>query len=362
VRSEAFSPTRLKVARQLAGLKQVDLARKVELTPPALSQYESGAHTPSPAGVQRIALALGVPPDFFFSEINPPMPSPAFFRSLRSTPQMERDRAGAFAWIVARVAEVVEHYVRMPRCDLRLHFELAPTPSRDEIEEAAAAARAAWRVPSGPVANVVRLLEAHGAVTATFRDGHERLSAFSQWHGHRPIVVFCSRRQERARRRFDAAHELGHLALHSEPEPGNHALERHADEFASAFLMPAEDIAPFLPSTRIDWAELFTLKRTWGVSLQALLVRAHQLGRINERAYQNAFRDLSRRGWRKSEPVNLGPPENPQLLERAFALAFKQGVTARTVFRELTFPERYIEDLAGAGIDGSAADIVSLPR
>src|SRR5438105_1198914 len=105
---QRFSPVRLRIARQLAGLKQVELAQLVELTPPAVSQYESGQHAPSAPVLTRLALGLGFPRDFFLVDAASPTPSPAFFRSLRSTPQRERDRAAAFAWLVARVVEAVE--------------------------------------------------------------------------------------------------------------------------------------------------------------------------------------------------------------------------------------------------------------
>jgi Zn-dependent peptidase ImmA (M78 family)/DNA-binding XRE family transcriptional regulator len=358
-----FSPARLKIARQLTGLKQVELAPLVELTPPALSQYENGLHVPSPPVIQRLAFSLGVPREFFFADAQSPTPAPAFFRSLRSTPQMERDRAAAFAWLTARLAEAVADHVHLPQCDLRLELELTAAPTRDDIEAAALAARADWGVGAGPIANVVRLLEAHGAVVATFAEGDRRLSAFSQWHGERPIVVFCLGKEDRARQRYDAAHELGHLALHAEPEPGNHVLEQQAEEFASAFLMPADEIRPHLPRARVYWEELAELKRVWGVSLQALLVRAHRLGTISDRVYQNAFRHLSREGWRRREPVDLGPPEEPQLLPRAFALLEGKGITAQDLFRSAAMPERSLLDLAGIGaVDaGDHGSVIPLP-
>lgn len=358
-----FSPARLRIARQLAGLKQVELAPLIEVTPAALSQYESGTHIPGAAVQQRLALALGVRHEFFFASAGGPSPTPAFFRSLRSTPQIERDRAAAFAWLVAQVAAAVEAHVRLPRCDLRLETDLSDAPTRKEIEVAAAAAREAWNIPAGPIANVVRLLEAHGAVVATFADGDPRLSAFSQWYGDRPIVVFCLGKGDKARQRFDAAHELAHLALHSEPEPGNHVLEQQAEEFASAFLMPAADVIPYLPQGHVSWTELEDAKRIWGVSLQALLVRAHRLGTISDRVYQNAFRHVSRQGWRRNEPVDLGPPEQPQLLVRALTLVTRKGLTAEDLFRAVAMPERYLPSMAGPTSSAQAqAPIIGLPR
>jgi Zn-dependent peptidase ImmA (M78 family) len=117
-----------------------------------------------------------------------------------------------------------------------------------------------------------------------------------------------------------------------DPPGGNHVLESQVDEFASALLMPSGEIEPFLPRGRVGWDELEEVKRTWGVSLQSLLVRAHRLGTISDRTYQGAVRHLSRQGWRRNEPVELGPPEQPELLRRAFALLERKGVGASDVF------------------------------
>jgi len=351
VSTQRFSPSRLKVARQLAGIKQVELAALIELTPPVLSQYEHGSHAPSGPALTRLALSLGFPREFFLANDSSPTPSPAFFRSLRSTPQRERDRAAAFAWLVARVVEAVETKVRLPKCDLRIDFDLPAAPKRVDMEAAAAAAREALNIPVGPVANVVRLLEVHGAVVATFSNGDPRLSAFSQWHGARPIVVFCLGKDDKARQRYDGVHELAHLALHGEPEPGNHVLEQQADEFASAFLMPAEEIEPFLPRGRVKWDELEELKRVWGVSLQSLLVRAHRLGTITDRTHQTAFRYLSRQGWRRNEPVDLGAPEEPQLLPRAFALLAQKAITPGDIFGALALPKKFTTELVESRVD-----------
>lgn len=65
-------------------------------------------------------------------------------------------------------------------------------------------------------------------------------------------------------RRFDAAHELGHLVLHPDTEPGSKIVEQQAHAFASEFLMPAAEITHQLPR-RIDWPTLHDLKQHWGL-------------------------------------------------------------------------------------------------
>jgi Zn-dependent peptidase ImmA (M78 family) len=123
----------------------------------------------------------------------------------------------------------------------------------------------------------------------------------------------ASDKSDRARSRFDAAHELGHLVLHGSEIWGTPDVEKQAHLFASAFLMPRDAIWSELPDT-VDWTKLFQLKRQWQVSLAALLMRARTIGRLSESAYLSAMKTVSARGWRRVEPIPLGEPEEPQLL------------------------------------------------
>jgi hypothetical protein len=96
--------------------------------------------------------------------------------------------------------------------------------------------------------------------------------------------------------------------------------------------------------------------------MQSLLVRAHRLGTISDRTYENAFRHLSRQGWRRNEPGHLGPPERPELLRKAFALLEKKGVSAENVFGGLGVPETFARDLIEADVRAAdeCADVVPL--
>jgi Zn-dependent peptidase ImmA (M78 family) len=102
--------------------------------------------------------------------------------------------------------------------------------------------------------------------------------------------------------------------MHGEQLWGLPEVERQAHRFAAAFLMPRRDIADQLPD-RTDWPRFFSLKRQWQVSLAALLMRARALGRMAEGDYLTAVKAASARGWRRVEPVPLGRPEQPQLLQ-----------------------------------------------
>ena len=161
--------------------------------------------------------------------------------------------------------------------------------------------------------DVVKLLEAHGITVIRLPLGSSDVDAFSLPFPDHPVVVLSTDKDDRARSRFDGAHELGHLVVHGEQIWGVKEVERQAHRFAAEFLPPAAQIYDQLPTT-VDWPTLFELKRHWQVSLAALLMRARTLKRMSEGTYLSAIKTASARGWRRVEPVPLGQPEQPTKL------------------------------------------------
>lgn len=333
--SAVFDHARLTLARQLAGKRKIELAHDIEVTPGAISQYERGLTKPSPAVLARLSLILGVPPSFFMDDGRPlsgAERSRAFFRSLRSTRQIERESAESYAVLSWEVSALLEKRVRFPEVTIPAH-PLANSADEEEIEELAGETRRALGIPDGPVGHAVRLLEAHGAVVTRRTSATDRVDAFSQWIGRRPVVVLGDDKADVARSRFDGVHELAHLILHPDPEPANPTLERQANAFAAAFLMPRDLVRGDLPG-RVDWQRLQVLKATWGVSMQALLFRARTLGTLSDGSYRRAMALMSKWGWRKAEPGALRQIETPTMLRSALALAEERGYSEEALASE----------------------------
>ncbi len=128
--------------------------------------------------------------------------------------------------------------------------------------------------------------------------------------------------------------------------------------------MPAEEIRPHLPTRGDDLRRLETVAKDWGVSMQAALMRARDLGCISAEDHARGMRRLSAAGWRTREPVEIGPPERPQLLEVAVAalpdagtslevIAEKLGLPFGRLQRMLSLPEVHDAERGG--------DVVNLP-
>jgi Zn-dependent peptidase ImmA (M78 family)/transcriptional regulator with XRE-family HTH domain len=323
-----FDPSRLALARRLAAMPRTSLARELSITPAAVGQFEKGQSKPTLPILAGMAEALSVPVEFFRAGY--PLPSlpasAAHFRSLRATTATERERALAFGELVLSVFQAVELGVDLPPVALP-ELVIAGELDEDAVAEAARQSRAAMGVPAGPVPHVIRLLESHGVAVAGLENASRKVDAFShqqavQTHSSqspppRPLVLLNPAKEDKARSRFNAAHELGHLVMHQDTEPGSRLAESQAHAFAAEFLAPAEEIRRDLP-TRLDWVRFQELKNRWGLSLSALVMRAYKLGRLTEHSYRRGQQQL--RIWGYPEPGALGEPERPVLLPKAVEL------------------------------------------
>jgi Zn-dependent peptidase ImmA (M78 family)/DNA-binding XRE family transcriptional regulator len=349
--AEDFDGRRLAVARRLACMPRSELARRIEVTPAAVTQYERGLSRPTTAVLARIVLTLGMPVEFFSRGLDLPevRSSTAHFRSLRSTPANRREQALAFGELALAVLDLVERYVDLPPVRLP-SIALPAQPSEADVADAARRARRELAVGAGPVPHVVRLLEAHGVLVVRLpAEGFDaRVDAFSssETASGRPLVVMSPLKDDKARSRFDAGHELGHLLMHADVEPGSKVVESQAMSFAAEFLMPRAEIEDSLP-TRIDWQVFHALKRHWGVSLKALVYRAHTLGRLSDLSYRRANDQLDR--WGHPEPGPLGPPESPSVLGAAAELLERSGTRLGPLAEAARLPLESVRAVVAAG-------------
>jgi Zn-dependent peptidase ImmA (M78 family)/DNA-binding XRE family transcriptional regulator len=343
-----FDRSRLKLARAFKAMTKTELAELVDVSATAITQYETGASKPSPAVLSAIADALGQPVEFFGldgAEYDDLDLQNANFRSLRTTRAMDRAQATARAYLVSLIVEQMKRFVRFPQLALPDHLRVSDNDDRTIIEKRAAQLRKAWDIPPGPIVNVVRLLESKGVIVTRCSIACKNVHAFSKVFHTGPIVVLDSDKENIDRLRFDAAHELGHLVMHPDVDPGNRIHEIQANQFAAALLMPEADINSELPS-RLDYMRFYRLKQRWRVSMQALIRRARDLGNLSDSTYRRAMMQLSQRGQRTTESLYplQGEPERSIVLTRAMNLIEKQGVTVAELARRARLLEDFVAE------------------
>jgi Zn-dependent peptidase ImmA (M78 family)/transcriptional regulator with XRE-family HTH domain len=352
-----FSGQRLRLAREMRQLTQSDLARteRIGISSAAISQFEKGDAKPRPATVELLAEVLGFPVTFFGVTAMPSsLPDHEFerldgyghFRSLRSLTAKQRREALSVTQLVRDLVHVLAQHVHLPEDSVpRLHKSANASAG---IDAAAAHLRREWGIPDGPIADVLRLAERHGIVGVRHKIATDAVSAYSVPFPERPVVVMRRDGAKRDRDRFSCSHEIGHLVLH---EPGTSLapkdVEQQAHRFASAFLMPADQIADQLPAT-LDWVRLIDLKKRWQVSISALIHRAKDLDVMSDATYVQGMRIISARGWRTNEPGDLGAPESPRLLTLAVSTA---KLAVEDLAKETGWPAELIAPILAESAD-----------
>jgi len=329
-----FSPSKLTQARQMLAITRAELARRAGVSAASISQYEAGTMRPRPTTMAELALVLNVPLAFLTeSRERTPLPTvdTSFFRSLRRTTQRDRERATAYAGLLAQLVAEIERRVTLPAFSPMPDLALDPDDDPEAAEAAARTVRSLWQLGDRPVSHAVRLIERRGVIVARLPLSND-VDAFSWVSGPRPLVLLGDDKRNFERSRFDTAHELAHILLHAaDPEPAHPRMERQAHRFSGALLIPAEAIEQEWPRGRWDWNQLVRIKQHWGISIGALLIRGRDLDLISVAAYQSKMKYMSRMGWRRREPGTQLPPEQPDLLNQAIGLLEQNGTTLEAV-------------------------------
>ncbi len=350
-----FVGERLREAREARTQSAASLAASVGISAQAIYQYENDRNSPSSTVLVQIAETLQLPVSFFLKPSRSLGDSQVFYRSMAAATARARQRAQTRLYWLRDIEDYLTDFVSLPAPNIP-DFGLPPDPallSNAEIEEAADELRQCWRLGSTPIANMVLLLENHGVVVARDRLGAESLDGTSQVSpSARPFVIIGTDKGSPARWRFDAAHELGHLVLHSASprdlvrRPDLYKrIEEQAHRFAAAFLLPLSSFGDDLFAVSLD--ALRALKPKWNVSIAMMIMRARSARLLSEETERRLWIGMSRRKWRAVEPYDDSTPiEEPRLMRRSFELILNEGdQTPADVLDRLALAAEDIETL-----------------
>lgn len=322
------TPSRITLARKRRGLTLAELSDLARVSLQSLSNYETGRTAPRPTTTGRLARALDFPEIFFEGPEIDELPADGIsWRARSKTPARTLDAARAAGSLAALLYDWIDQRFRLPVTDI-------PSLGKPDAETAAEMVRNRWELGSAPAPNLVHLLEAHGVRVFSLAPDYAEVDAFAVWRGATPFV-FLNTRKSVERGRFDAAHELGHLVMHgSDRDCAGPEAERQANDFASAFLMPASSVLGHMPSgAHVD--QIIKGKRIWKVSAMALTYRMHDLRLLTDWQYRSACTELSKRGYRTDEPQGMKKRETSQVLTKVFQGLRSAGVRPSAVAAEV---------------------------
>lgn len=340
-----FNGDRLRIARIYRNMTISDLEKKISVTKQAISQYEKGMIAPKSEVLFQLVSVLRFPLDFFTEIDNGTTKVEyTFFRSLSGVKKLDLNTEVIKTEIIVRLYNFLNGYLKFPKLEL-------PTIDYNnvvDIEDVTLMLRGFWGLNNDPIINIVDLLEKHGIIVSSLTTDSTKIDAFTQIHkinGHHQFcVVLGNDKQSMVRRNLDAAHELGHIILHSKlsniKELSNEEfkeLEVEANNFAVSFLLPKNEFfADLVSPTNIE--AYLQLKKKWKVSVSAMVTRAKQLDRVSNLQYKNLMKLISYKKWGKVEPYDdVWKIQRPQLFRKAIKILKENNVlTGQQLMIELS--------------------------
>jgi len=276
---------RLKSARKMKGWSLQELADRigVSITKQALNKYEQNMMKPTGEVLIALSKVLDVKPDYFLKSSNIEL-GPVEFRKHAKLSVKDIDS------IKERVKDFLERYLEVEKL---LNIETVfDNPIKkieikevEDVEEAALALINKWNLGYDPIPNVIEMVEANG-VRVIEIDAPDEFDGLSTFVGNIPVIVI-NKNYSVERKRFTVLHELGHLVLSIKEGADK---ERICHAFAGALLLPDDCLEKLIGEKRknIALGELVSIKEQFGISVQAIMMRA-QLKEIVDKASASRF-------------------------------------------------------------------------
>lgn len=293
----------------------------------ALHRYEKGEVIPDSKMINLLSNAMKVQPEYFFRNTRVEI-GQIEYRKLKKLPAKEEEK------IIEQTREYLSRYLELEEiigvyCDFvnPLH-EFKSINKYEQVNEAANQLREFWRLGSDPIFNVAELLEdKHIKIVKVNAD--ITFDGLQTWvNGNIPVIAYnvCNV-QKTDRIRFTLLHELAHLLLGGcfDNNLTVHQKERLCHQFAGAMLIPEKTLKEELGEfrTRLSIPELGNIKKQYGISMQAIVMRAKVCGIINDNFAKHFFFMMKQMNWKIDEPIQYEGIEESnrfdQLLFRALA-------------------------------------------
>lgn len=317
---------RFKSARLRSGLSLQDLAKKLDykVTRQALHRYEKGEVVPNSEMLALVSTAMDVRPDYFFRETQVEL-GKIEYRKLKRMPVKEEHK------VIEQTREYLSRYLELEDIlGIENKFvnpleNLGPVVDYKEVNHAANLLRVYWEMGKDPISNVAELLE-DKFIKVVEINADVSFDGMQTWvNKNIPVVAYNRNIAGKPDRiRFTLLHELGHLLLNF-GDVTEHHKETLCHEFAGAMLLPDETIIDELGANRNRFSvpELGNVKKQYGISMQAIVMRALSCGIVNDHYTKQFFTMMKQMGWRTDEPIAYEGLEKSnrfdQLLYRALA-------------------------------------------
>ena len=317
--SKAIFAERFKSARLMKGFSLQDLADSLnnQLSRQALHRYEKGEVIPDAEKINMLSKVLGVSFDYFFRSTKVEL-GEIEYRKLNKIPQKEASA------IREKTREYLSRYLELEEIlGLANNFDnhlknIEAVTTYQQVNKAAELLREKWGLGNSPIFNIVELLEDKNikVVKLDVDEDFDGLQTFV--NDNIPVISYNIKKADKPDRiRFTILHELAHLLLKF-GDVTEHQKEILCHQFAGAILLPEEAIKVELGEHRnkLSTLELANIKKQYGISMQAIVMRAKDCGIINEHYTKQFFFFFKQMKWRVDEPYDYAGVEESNRFEQ----------------------------------------------
>ena len=313
---QAVNSRMITLARESRGYTQTKLAELIAVSQGKMSKIEQGLLTVSEPVLEELSEVLNYKKSFFFEPDHIYPPATPFHRKKsslsKSLQAMIESKANIQRIHFSKLQKSTEFDTNIKYLDLDDYG--------GSTANIAIAMRRYWKIPKGPIENMVELLEDAGIAIMPIDFGTDAVDGFTLITPRSLPIIFINKAMSGDRQRFTLAHELGHIVMHQVPSPD---VENEANGFASEFLMPSDEIKSSLRN--LDISKAAALKPYWKVSMGALIFRAANLNTITPNQSRYLWVKMAKNGYKKREPVRLDiEVEKPTLLNELVDLHVEQ--------------------------------------
>ena len=346
--------SRIKLAREIAGLTQTELAERVGTTQSGIASMEANLYRPSPEYLRLLAKETGFGLPFFEPSHIDEFPSGALlYRTKAAVTKGERQHAHGLTSIAYELAVCLGQKLKQVPVNLpRL---------KESPEKAAQITRTSLGIaPHVPVADLMQRAERNGVLILLVPREISGLDGYATWVGSpfpRPVIALLGGKVG-YRINFTLGEEIGHLVLHSPLTVSVAEADNQARAFAQELLLPREAMLEEMRRP-ITLTNLALLKPRWNVSLQLLIRRASDLGLTTQNQYRYLNQQVRSNGWHQLEPGDEQIPQpKPRLMRKMAELQYGNPIDLEKISAETGVPTQVVAELLGVEMPKRAGRVL----
>lgn len=322
-----FYGENIKLLRNLNSMSRKSLAIKLNCSEQAIGQYERGVLNPKMQNIIDMSNIFRVKSGFFYSKLPIKEYIPEKNIAYRSKDRDVRKRTveeSTRLKLSSSIIEFCESFFALKQSPLltaideinKIKNEQEQSRiNENQIELYANITRKLLRIKSNH--DLLYNLELNGVYviesnSLSYADAYSVWSRYSHNNNLFHPYIILGNSTTLVRRIFDLAHELGHLVMHYDVDMNNLEkveflnCEKEANEFASAFLLPKEEVSSWIKMVihKGNPDSYIPVKQKYYVSLATAAYRAYELGYLSKNENNRFFASRYRKHYIYKEPLD----------------------------------------------------------